>query len=242
MTRPEFKRGLSILLCLAMVLSLCPMLAWAAEPELVNLARTRNASVSVSLVPGDAYMLADGIISSREGNNLDAGPRNRWNTYPTGGTQWAAIELKEKRDVCRIDWYALEDGAGTPAAEVRAEYWTGYEWLDLGVDPVKTTAEGEYCDSAYTTAYLYRFELSEPVNTNKVRVRIFQSTDGSKGAGGTELEVWGVESGLTNLAAVPSTGLIASHEGSATDPLSELNDGIISAREGGETYGEPRNR
>ena len=262
------KHLISLVLVLAMVLGLMPtVLAGSTTPpengsSLVNLALSQygtkiEATYANNGDPVDA--LNDGIISAREGTNgngetLDDGPRSRWSSWnQTGTEQTITLTFDGAQEIRRVDWYATYDGGGVKKPQtIKVQALSGEAWTDCAT---ASADEGVKFDNEYTTdcagcteIYHYTMNLSSPVTTTQLRLVLTPESGACVGA--SELQVYGTpveENSLVNLALGQySTKIEATHT-NPSDRLEDLNDGIISAREGTNGNNEkldegPRNR
>ena len=262
------KHLISLVLVLAMVLGLMPTaLAGSTTPpengnSLVNLALSQygtkiEATYANNGDPVDA--LNDGIISAREGTNgngetLDAGPRSRWSSWnQTGAEQTITLTFDGAQEIRRVDWYATYDGGGVKKPQtIKVQALSGETWTDCAT---ASANDGVKFDNDYTTGcagsteiYHYTMNLSSPVTTTQLRLVLTPESDACVGA--SELQVYGTpveENPLVNLALGQYGTKIEATHTNPSDRLEDLNDDIISAREGTNGNNEkldegPRNR
>lgn len=203
--------------------------------------------------------LNDGIISAREGTNgngetLDAGPRSRWSSWnQTGAEQTITLTFDGAQEIRRVDWYATYDGGGVKKPQtIKVQALSGETWTDCAT---ASANDGVKFDNDYTTGcagsteiYHYTMNLSSPVTTTQLRLVLTPESDACVGA--SELQVYGTpveENPLVNLALGQYGTKIEATHTNPSDRLEDLNDDIISAREGTNGNNEkldegPRNR
>ena len=230
--------------------------------SLVNLALSQygtkiEATYANNGDPVDA--LNDGIISAREGTNgngetLDAGPRSRWSSWnQTGAEQTITLTFDGAQEIRRVDWYATYDGGGVKKPQtIKVQALSGETWTDCAT---ASANDGVKFDNDYTTGcagsteiYHYTMNLSSPVTTTQLRLVLTPESDACVGA--SELQVYGTpveENPLVNLALGQYGTKIEATHTNPSDRLEDLNDDIISAREGTNGNNEkldegPRNR
>ena len=229
---------------------------------LVNLALSQygtkiEATYANNGDPVDA--LNDGIISAREGTNgggetLDDGPRSRWSSWnQTGADQTITLTFDGAQEIRRVDWYATYDGGGVKKPQtIKVQALSGETWTDCAT---ASANDGVKFDNDYTTGcagsteiYHYTMNLSSPVTTTQLRLVLTPESDACVGA--SELQVYGTpveENPLVNLALGQYGTKIEATHTNPSDRLEDLNDDIISAREGTNGNNEkldegPRNR